>query len=109
MRTLAVFLFPWALLTCGAERCDLPPGLAAFVRALPAARLPRMVALEERLKQTPEDIALNRFVVDLAIYHRRPVRERYQRLLEQHPGNLDFQYLYARSLVGSNTPEALRL
>src|SRR5580658_5500306 len=36
-------------------------------------------------------------------------RERFRALLAEHPQNLDYQYLQARSLVGTNSKEALRL
>jgi len=36
-------------------------------------------------------------------------RERFRALLAQHPDSLDYQYLQARSLVGTNSKEALRL
>lgn len=74
------FLFLGTAAVCAADRCSLPP-----------------------------EIAQERKNLDSSVYQRRPVRERYQRLWESHPDSLDYQYLRARSLVGSNTPEALRL
>ena len=78
--------------------------LAIFVAAMAGAW-----AADRCSPPTPEDFTLNRLFLDSSFYERSAIRERYQRLMEKHPGSLDYQYLRARSLVGSNTPEALRL
>lgn len=67
------------------------------------------MALDQALKEKPGDPTLNRLFLDHGVYQKREVRERYLREFEAHPGSLDFAYLYARSLVGSNTPEALKI
>ena len=43
------------------------------------------------------------------MYWRKPVRERYALLRQRHKGDLEYEYLYPRSLLGSNSAEALRL
>jgi len=108
MRVLAV-LFLGVTVACAADRCSPPPELAEFVSALPADNVARRAAIQERLKQTPGDVTLHRMFVDSSVYERKPIRERYQRLLESHPGSLDYQYLQARSLVGSDTRQALHI
>jgi len=47
--------------------------------------------------------------LDNAIYERRAVREQYRKRFEEHPDSIDDYYLYGRSLVGSDTQEALRI
>jgi thiol-disulfide isomerase/thioredoxin len=98
MRPVAILLLSLPALRA-AERCDVPPALSGLSRA----------AIRERLSQSPADFTLNRLFVDSSVYERKPDRDRYAALLAQHPDSLDFQYLQARSLVGSNTGEALRL
>jgi thiol-disulfide isomerase/thioredoxin len=108
MRVPAV-LFLGVTVACAADRCSPPPELAEFVNSLPADNAAGRAAIEQRLKQTPGDVHLHRMFVDSYVYERKPIRELYQRLLESHPDNLDYQYLQARSLVGSNTRQALRV
>lgn len=102
-------LFLGAAVAFAADRCDPPPELAGFIRTLPTDNYAKRAAIEQRLKQAPDDFTLNRLIVDSFVYQRSPDRDRYRQLLEAHPGSLDYQYLQARSLVGSNTKEALRI
>jgi hypothetical protein len=108
MRLLAVLFFG-VTVAYAADRCSPPLELAEFVNTLPADNGARRAAIEERLKQTPGDVTLHRMFVDSSVYERKPIRERYQRLLDSHPDSLDYQYLQARSLVGSDTRQALQI
>jgi thiol-disulfide isomerase/thioredoxin len=92
-----------------ADRCTLPADTSEFVQTLPIDRGDRRHAIEEALKARPDDFNLNRLFLDGSVYERRPVRDRYRHQYEAHPGDLDFAYLYARSLVGSSTADALRV
>jgi thiol-disulfide isomerase/thioredoxin len=98
MRLVTALLLVWPALRA-AERCDVPPALARLQHA----------AIKDRLAQAPDDFTLNRLFVDSSVYERKAERARYIEMLARHPGSLDYQYLRARSLVGSNTPEALRI
>ncbi len=91
------------------ERCDPPAALAGFVASLPSDNAQRRAAIEERLKSDPDNFWLNRLFLDGSVYERAPIRDRYRAMFEAHPGNPDDEYLYARSLVGFNTKEALRI
>lgn len=82
-----------------AERCDVPPALAGL----------NLGAIKERLARAPDDFTLNRLFVDASIYENQAERDRYSSLLSRHSDSLDYQYLRARSLVGSDTKEALRI
>lgn len=92
-----------------ADRCTLPADTSEFVQTLPIDRGDRRHALEEALKARPDDFNLNRLFLDGSVYERRLVRERYRHEYEAHPGDLGFAYLYARSLVGSGTADALKV
>lgn len=92
-----------------ADRCALPTETSEFVQTLPIDRGDRRHAIEAALKERPEDFNLNRLFLDGSVYERRSVRERYQHEYEAHPGDLGFAYLYARSLVGSSTADALKV
>ena len=89
--------------------CDLTPETAAFLASLPADPHAIRAAIEARLNTDPDNFTLNRLFLDSSVYEKSPVRERYRNLLDAHPGNLDYEYLRARSLVGRDTKEALRL
>lgn len=91
------------------EPCDPPPRLAEFVRTLPDDNAKRRAAIEARLKSDPEDFWLNRLYLDSSVYQRSAIRDRYRQRAEAHPGNVEDEYLYGRSLVGSNTAQALRI
>ena len=106
MSVLLFLLVPAAL---AASLCDIPPAIEELRRSLPSDRVLWWDALDERIRQQPEDFHLNRLYVDGSVYFRKPVRDRYARLAEKYPDNLNYQYLHARSLVGSNSKEALRL
>ena len=108
MRVFLV-LFLGVPVAFAADRCSPPLDLAEFVNSLLSGNDARRAAIEERLKQTPVDVTLHRLSLDSSVYERKPVRERYQRLLESHPDSLDYEYLQARSLVGSDTRQALRI
>lgn len=108
MRLMAILMLG-AIAVGAASRCDPPPSLAEFVRTLPSDSRARRAAIEERLRQAPDDFTLNRLLVDSSVYQRHPIRERYRALLERNAGSLDYRYLQARTLVGSDTKEALRL
>jgi hypothetical protein len=98
MRLVAILVLVVPVIR-GAERCDVPPQYEGLSKE----------AIKERLKQSPDDLVLNRLFVDSRLYQHRPDRERYAALLAQHPGDPEYQYFYARALVGSDTKEALRL
>jgi hypothetical protein len=109
MRVSAV-LFLGMGIAFAADRCSPPPELASFIGALPISDNRAMRdAIEARLKQSPCEFTLHRMFVDASVYEKQPVRDRYQRLLESHPDSLDYQYLQARSLVGSDTRQALQI
>jgi thiol-disulfide isomerase/thioredoxin len=106
MRFLCVLLLAspaWA------GRCAVPPAVAEMLQNLPSEPKARNAAISEALKDNPDDFTLNRMFLDARVYEKRAVRERYQREFEAHPDSLDSAYLYARSLVGSNTPGALKI
>jgi len=98
------FLLVSALAAGATEQCE-----PDYINTLPAESSDRRAVLEDRLQQTPDDFTLNRLFLSASVYGRSPIRERYQRLFAAHPDSLDYQYLRARSLVGSNTKEALRI
>jgi len=92
-----------------ADRCTISPAVADVVQNLPSESKARRAAISEALKNNPDDFTLNRILVDGPVYEKRAVRERYQHEFETHPDSLESAYLYGRSLVGSNTPEALKI
>jgi thiol-disulfide isomerase/thioredoxin len=106
MRFLCVLLLA---VPAWADRCEVPASLTDFVQKLPYEAKARRAAVNEELKDKPADFTLNRLLLDRAVYQKRAVRERYQHEFEARPDSLDAAYLYGRSLVGSHTPEALKI
>jgi len=92
-----------------ADRCQVTPAMANFIQGLPSEAMARRAAIDEALKNQPGDFTLSRLIVERGVYQKRAVRERYQHEFEAHPDGLDAAYLYARSLVGSSTPTALKV
>ena len=71
----------------------------------------RQRILEELVKKYPDDLFVHR---QLAINYFSLARqmelvEQYRKLEEAHPGNVQYEYLYARALDGVNTPQALAI
>jgi len=113
MRSRTWLILFLAIILCsevvGAGPCDPPPQIATFFRGLPDNPRNQHWSIEERLDSSPDDFWLNRLFLESSIYERDPIREKYRRRLEAHTDSLDDRYLYARSLVGFNTKEALRI
>jgi thiol-disulfide isomerase/thioredoxin len=107
VRPLCLILFFAAIMA--AETCDPPARLAEFLQTLPDAGPERRPAIEKQLSFSPEDFWLNRLFLEGPIYERAPIRETYKKRFDAHPESLDDEYLYARSLVGFKTKEALQL
>jgi hypothetical protein len=69
-----------------------------------------LVALRQR---HPQDLLVHELYQDAVQGygiegHLRKLTEEYQILSMQHPDDLMYDYLYARSLIGRNTPSAIR-
>jgi thiol-disulfide isomerase/thioredoxin len=89
--------------------CRPPAAVEDFRRTLPADPDLRRAAVEERLQKTPDEFFLHRLYLEPAPYTRQRAVDRYRRLFQEYPNDINYTYLYARALVGRNTPEALRL
>jgi thiol-disulfide isomerase/thioredoxin len=74
-------------------------------------RAMKLARLEELLKRRPDDVFLHLDYQATAqgrtAAERNQVVERYKRLAESHSGSFEYNYLYAASLVDTNTPEAI--
>jgi hypothetical protein len=102
----AILLF--SAIAC-AERCDPPAQIVEFVRTLPDHRDEQHASIARRLEASPDDFWLNRLFLESAAFNHSAVREKYRDKYTAHPDSLDDEYLYARSLVRSDTKEALRI
>lgn len=107
MRLLPALLTPAVLIA--ADACRVPAEVEAFHRHLPADRLLGDVAIKDRLRTEPDNFFLHRMLLERSVYQRKDVRDRYAAMAEEHPNNLNYEYLHARSLLGSNSVAALRL
>ena len=88
--------------------CDMPAAVEQFRRSLPEDRELRLDVLKNRAGAEPTNFHIQRLYVDSSVYWRKADRDHYQALLEDHPADLNYRYLYARSLLGSNSREAIQ-
>src|SRR5579862_85187 len=107
--------FLMAIPICGQE-CEAPPDVAAAIKT---AQLSPQNPLDERIAAAknvrdrfPEDYFAHRFYQDMFISRDlfpTAIQAEYRTLLDEHPDDLLYQMLYARTLEGSNTPASLRI
>ena len=111
---LGVLFF--ATLPVWSQTCEAPSNVKA---AIEAATLPPAAPIDERIaaakkvrEQFPADYFAHRFYQELFFKQglfSQPVQEEYRALLDEHPDDLTFLALYARTLKGTNTPAAIKL
>src|ERR1017187_2840117 len=111
----ASILFLAALPVLG-QPCEAPPSVKT---AIDAATLPPAGPLEERAAaarqvrdQFPADYYAHRFYQEQYVSNglfAKPIQEEYKALLDSHADDLLYQMLYARTLKGTNTREAIAL
>jgi thiol-disulfide isomerase/thioredoxin len=99
-----------------AQPCEAPPNVKA---AIDTATLPPAGPLEERAAaarqvrdQFPADYYAHRFYQEQYVSNglfAKPIQEEYKALLDSHADDLLYQMLYARTLKGTNTREAIAL
>ena len=99
-----------------AQPCEAPPSVKA---AIDAATLPPARPLEERAAaakkvrdQFPADYYAHRFYQEQYVTNglfAKLIQEEYKALLDAHADDLFYQMLYARTLKGTNTREAIAL
>lgn len=71
----------------------------------------RRRVFRELLRKYPDDLFVHRRAIEtvfLTSQHQALVDE-YRKLAEEHPKSLQFEYLYARALQGTDTPQAIQL
>ena len=105
-----------AALPVFAQPCEAPPDVKA---AIDAATLPPARPLEERAAaarqvrdQFPEDYYAHRFYQEQYVTNglfAKAIQDEYKVLLDSHAEDLLYQMLYARTLKGTNTREAMAL
>ena len=97
-----------------AQPCEAPPDVKA---AINAATLPAAGPLEERAAaarqvrdQFPNEYYAHRFYQEQFVANglfAKAIQEEYEALLDSHPDDLMYQMLYARTLKGTNSREAI--
>jgi thiol-disulfide isomerase/thioredoxin len=118
-----------ATLPLGAQQCqsdsegypeapsDVRDAIIAAMGSAPRQLGDERVAEARKVRDRfPSDYLAHRFYQHTSYYSGgyrpffpRAIREEYRNLLETHPDDLMYLMLYARTLVGANTPEAIRL
>lgn len=108
------------LLLCGRAgaqvTCDSPaaiqplsPDSHASVNLSHSERKEKIAAIRQALAQSPDDLFLNRWLIDLQPKpHTGALASEFRAKLDQHRGDPRFQYLYAAALVGKDTPSAIK-
>jgi thiol-disulfide isomerase/thioredoxin len=105
-----------ASLPAWAQLCEAPSDVKA---AMKAAVLPQTTPTEDRIaaakkvrEQFPADYFAHRFYQERFVQQglfSTVVQEEYRELLNEHPDDLTYLTLYARVLVGTDTPAAIKL
>lgn len=111
--SLGVLFF--AALNVWAQPCEVPPEVKTAMDAASLSGKPldeRIAAARKVRDQFPADYFAHRFYQELFVSQglfSKPVREEYKALLDAHSDNTLYLLLYARTLKGTNTPEAIKL
>jgi len=63
--------------------------------------------LRKELAAVPDDLFLNRWLIDNKQTGKGSLAGEYRSKLDEHPGSPLFLYLYGLALIGGNTPEAI--
>lgn len=104
-----------ATLPVWAQPCDPTSNVKAAIESATLQRKPideRIAAAKEVRDQFPSDYFAHRFYQELFVtsgLFSKAVQEEYKTLLDTHPDDVTYIMLYARSLKGTNTPEAIKL
>jgi thiol-disulfide isomerase/thioredoxin len=88
--------------------CDPPTSVARLLRALPHDKRDSHDALGELVNLYPGDFWINRLFLDSSLLETEAIRNRYKSRFDAS-SSINDEYLYARSLVGFHSEEALRL
>ena len=98
------------------QECEAPPDVAATIKAAhssPQNPLDERIAAARNVRDRfPEDYFAHRLYQDMFVskdLYSGTIQAEYRALLDEHPDNLLYQMLYARTLKGTNTPESLRI
>jgi peroxiredoxin len=99
-----------------AEACDPPVAIQALsperhtgTRLSESDRKGKITQIQEALAQSPDDLFLNRWLIELQPKPQTgSLAAEFQEKLAKHPDDPRYLYLYARALVGKDTPSAVR-
>ena len=117
MRILALALFAYSLRAqAPVDACDPPAAIEALsperhagVNLSEPDRIARIAKIREALAQSPDDLFLNRWLIELQPKPQTGLlAAEFQDRLARHPNDPRYQYLYAWALVGKDTPAAIR-
>ena len=111
-----------SLLACAAhaqtpvEACDPPAAIQALsperhsgVNLSESDRVAKIAKIREAKAQSPDDLFLNRWLIELQPKPQTGVlTAEFQEKLAHHPDDPRFLYLHARALVGKDTPSAIQ-
>jgi len=112
---------PSVLQAQGVEACGPLPAVKAALDQLPSYQSPAQTewqyheqwsaAIQVLLGQYPDDLFVQRTYISSMLnpYDREKVIEQYKARHEQSPDNPQISYLYALTLVGRQSPEAMKL
>jgi len=115
---VALALFPHAARAQTAvDACDPPAALAALspenhpgATLSPSERKDKIAKIREAMATSPDDLFLDRWLIEL---QPRPqtgsLAAEFQERLAKNPEDPRFLYVYARALVGKDTPAAIQL
>ncbi|MGA2588402.1 MAG: redoxin domain-containing protein [Bryobacteraceae bacterium] len=115
---VALALFPHAARTQPpVDACDPPAPIEALspdrhsgVNLDEPDRIDKIARIREVMAQFPDDLFLNRWLIELQPKPQTgSLAAEFREKLARHPDDPRYMYLYARALVGKDTPSALQL
>jgi thiol-disulfide isomerase/thioredoxin len=114
---LAFAIFPHAARTqTPVDACEPPAAIQALspnryagIHLSEADRTARIARIREAIAQSPDDLFLNRWLIELQPNPQiGSLAAEFQEKLAKHPDDPRYLYLYARALVGKDTPSAIK-
>jgi len=115
---LVVALFPYAARgQAPVDACESPGPIQALspdrhtgIKLSEADRNDKIAKIREAMAQSPEDLFLNRWLIELQPKPQTgSLAAEFQEKLARRPDDPRYVYLYARALVGKDTPSAIQL
>lgn len=96
-----------SLAQTSSDSCDASPEERKIHADMSKSAQP-VELLRKELQANPDSLFLNRWLIENKATPIGSLADEYRKKLDAHPGSALYLYLYGRSLLGANTPEAVQ-